>query len=359
MLLSKEWPCGGSEVPTGWCQRSSSHHTECHYSAIWHYQCAGQYQYQETLHACSCLHRTSTWSPVASSIGTYSYSWATMSWFLKSTGLPAQLEAHAVEVPTKAMVGQVVPANQVPLVVHPTRTAKETNNQASKTWVLEALYLQSLNKWPESEQKQARELLLKWEHLFVHSDLDLGKTALIKHKIQLTDQMPFKESYWRIPPQRYDDVRDHIQEILDFGAIHKLHSLWASTVVLHLQWGHWGSMSAKECQCPCNLPETNGDLSWGPQSPLVYHLSEWHSHLLQGTGQSPQETRGSVLEIGGGRTQAFKMWVIPVAASLSGTCHFCPRSSHWWRQNQGYQELAHTHKCYGGPKFWGVHRILP
>ena len=45
------------------------------------------------------------------------------------------------------------------------------------------------------EQKQARELLLKWEHLFVHSDLVLGKTALIKHKIELTDQMSFKEHY--------------------------------------------------------------------------------------------------------------------------------------------------------------------
>ena len=105
------------------------------------------------------------------------------------------LSTHAVEVPAKAMVGQVVPANQVPLVVHPTRTAEETNHQASRGWVLEALDLQSLTEWPESEQKQARELLLKWEYLFVHSDLDLDKTALIKHKIQLTDQTPFKECY--------------------------------------------------------------------------------------------------------------------------------------------------------------------
>ena len=105
------------------------------------------------------------------------------------------LSTHAVEIPAKSMAGQVIPTNQVPLVVHLTRTTKETVTKASKGWVLEALDLQGLKEWPESEQKQARELLLKWEHLFVHSDLDLGKTALIKHKIRLTEQMPFKEQY--------------------------------------------------------------------------------------------------------------------------------------------------------------------
>ena len=97
------------------------------------------------------------------------------------------LSDHAVEILTKTMVVQVAPANQILPVVHPTRTAKETNNKVSKGWVLEALDLQGLTEWPESEQEWAMELLLKWEHLFAHSDLDLGKTTLIKHKIQLTD----------------------------------------------------------------------------------------------------------------------------------------------------------------------------
>ena len=61
---------------------------------------------------------------------------------------------------------------------------------------------------------------------------DLGKTALTKHKIKLTDQTPFKEHYRHIPPHMYDDVRAHSQEMLDIGAIHQLHSPWASAVVL-------------------------------------------------------------------------------------------------------------------------------
>ena len=137
-----------------------------------------------------------------------------------------------MEIPTKAVVGQVAPASQEPLIVHPTRTSKESNHNSQKGCILEALDLQGLKEWPESEQKQARELLLKWESLFVCSDLDLGKTALIKHKIELMDWMPFKDCYWCIPSHMYDDVKAHIQEMLDIGAICKLHSLWASAVVL-------------------------------------------------------------------------------------------------------------------------------
>ena len=142
------------------------------------------------------------------------------------------MSTHAMEIPAKMVVGQVIPANQVPLVVHPTRTTEEATINTPKGWILEALDLQGLKEWPESEQKQARELLLKWEHLFACNDLDLGKTALIKHKIRLTDQTPFKERYRHIPPHMYDDMRTHIQEMLDIGAIYKSHSPWASVVVL-------------------------------------------------------------------------------------------------------------------------------
>ena len=40
------------------------------------------------------------------------------------------LSACAVGIPTKTVVGQVAPANQILLVVHLTRTAKEANTQA-------------------------------------------------------------------------------------------------------------------------------------------------------------------------------------------------------------------------------------
>ena len=53
------------------------------------------------------------------------------------------------------------------------------------------------------------------------------------------------------------------------------------------------------------------------------------------------------------------MWVILMADSLLRTCDFCLRSSHWWRQNQNYQEMANIHKYHRGLKFSGIHEILP
>ena len=59
------------------------------------------------------------------------------------------MSTHAMEIPAKTVVGQVIPANQVPQVVHPTRTAKGTATKTPKGLFLEALDLQGLKEWPK------------------------------------------------------------------------------------------------------------------------------------------------------------------------------------------------------------------
>ena len=56
--------------------------------------------------------------------------------------------------------------------------------------------------------------------------------SLIKHQIDLTDWMPFKKYYQQMPHHMYDDMKAHLLEMLDIGAIQKSHSPWASAVVL-------------------------------------------------------------------------------------------------------------------------------
>ena len=61
---------------------------------------------------------------------------------------------------------------------------------------------------------------------------DLGHTTRVKHKIRLNDYTPFKERYRRVPPHLYEEVRKHLKEMVEIGAIRKSSSPWASAVVL-------------------------------------------------------------------------------------------------------------------------------
>ena len=60
----------------------------------------------------------------------------------------------------------------------------------------------------------------------------MGKTSIVKHKIKLTDNVPFRERYGRISPHQFEELRKHLQEMLDIGAISKNNSPWTSAIVL-------------------------------------------------------------------------------------------------------------------------------
>ena len=60
----------------------------------------------------------------------------------------------------------------------------------------------------------------------------LSKASIIKHAIKLMDYTPFKEGYCRILPHQFPEVRKHVQEILEIGAIKHSNSPWVSAVVL-------------------------------------------------------------------------------------------------------------------------------
>ena len=82
------------------------------------------------------------------------------------------------------------------------------------------------------DQKEARDLIVEYASTFAMWDVDLGKTSLVRHSIRLMDSTPFKEHYQHIPPSMYEDVVEHLKEMLKIGAIWSFHSLLASPVKL-------------------------------------------------------------------------------------------------------------------------------
>ena len=54
----------------------------------------------------------------------------------------------------------------------------------------------------------------------------------MKHKIEIDDSKPFKECFRCIPPPLLDEVRQHIDEMLEAGAIRPFNSPWCNAIVL-------------------------------------------------------------------------------------------------------------------------------
>ena len=75
-------------------------------------------------------------------------------------------------------------------------------------------------------------LLLEIHHVFSLEPNEIGCTDATEHVIELTKDEPFKERFQRIAPPLVDEVRQHIQKMLDSGAIRPSQSPWCNAVVL-------------------------------------------------------------------------------------------------------------------------------
>ena len=98
--------------------------------------------------------------------------------------------------------------------------------------ILPKLNLSGMEEWEPWLQQAAQDLICEFACIFSQDDLDLGKTSIVKHSIKVNDPVPFKEQYRHIPPGMYDEVKMHIQEMLDVGAIRLSNSPRANAVVL-------------------------------------------------------------------------------------------------------------------------------
>ena len=56
------------------------------------------------------------------------------------------------------------------------------------------------SNWTEEQRKEVRKVIEEYSFLFAMNSLDLGRTDLVKHHIQLDDYTPIKDRYHRISP---------------------------------------------------------------------------------------------------------------------------------------------------------------
>ena len=143
---------------------------------------------------------------------------------------------HAANI-LPALIAQQRPDPTVPLPKEdvegkPTPIPKRHLSPEQREKFLSQFDLTGLESWEASLAKEASEILCEMENVFSRDELDMGKTELLKHDIVLTDPTPFRERYRRIPPHIYEEVREHLMDMLRVGAIQRSNSPWASAVVL-------------------------------------------------------------------------------------------------------------------------------
>ena len=94
------------------------------------------------------------------------------------------------------------------------------------------LDLSGLDSWAPELVDAACWLLAKYHDIFSLDPAELGCTHSIEHTIKVTDNTPFKEWFTWIPPLMVEEVRNHLREMLESGAIRPSQSAWCNAVVL-------------------------------------------------------------------------------------------------------------------------------
>ena len=141
-----------------------------------------------------------------------------------------------VTVPAKSIIAKVSAANVVPHSLAP-NLDNETTSEFELSPEKEKLLFSKINLtgaqgWDPALSEEAQQLFHEFAHIFALESTDIGHTSMVKHQIRLDNYTPFKERYRRIPPHLFNEVKNHLKEMIEVGAIRKSSSPWASAIVL-------------------------------------------------------------------------------------------------------------------------------
>ena len=189
------------------------------------------------------LHRTDKALPrglhVHPSYGTYNCGSQKMTVQLYNT------KDHTIIIKKGTAVAQMVAANEVPEMVvadcvvgalQTRRWAREGRIklpvEERRKILFKKLELPGLESWTEENKERALNLLAKYHEIFALEDGKMGCTEAAKHKMEVTDQKPFKERLRNIPLGLLDEVKDRLNHMLDVGVIKPSKSAWSNAMVL-------------------------------------------------------------------------------------------------------------------------------
>ena len=98
--------------------------------------------------------------------------------------------------------------------------------------LFDKLKLSGLESWTEENKDKALNLIAEYHDIFALEAGEIGCTEAAEHRIKVTDPRPFKERLRNIPSGLLDEVNEHLDHMLNVGAIKPNKSAWSNAVVL-------------------------------------------------------------------------------------------------------------------------------
>ena len=84
----------------------------------------------------------------------------------------------------------------------------------------------------EAERREAERIFREYADVFSHKGEELGCMTTVHHRIHTEDDIPVNQRYRRIPPNQFEEVKEHLQVLLERGVIRPSQSDYASPIVL-------------------------------------------------------------------------------------------------------------------------------
>ena len=159
------------------------------------------------------------------------------------------LTAQPIHLARGQVVGRVVAANAVPEAQclpdllkklddedpdkpEPAKLSTQQRQDLLLATLQKDSGLDCVKEWPPELARKAVALLLEFHYVFCLEPNEIGCTDAMEHVIELMKDEPFKERFQCITPPLVDEVRQHIQEMLDGSTIQPSQWPWCNAVVL-------------------------------------------------------------------------------------------------------------------------------
>ena len=99
---------------------------------------------------------------------------------------------------------------------------------SDKSWMRDV----SIGDVPPTERDRLTELLHSNRQVFAQNESDVGLTYTVKHRICTTEDGPVRAAYRRIPPPQFEEVKAHINDLIQQRIVRPSRSEYASPIVI-------------------------------------------------------------------------------------------------------------------------------